>query len=123
MIFYDTQKGSTIHPRTDCSRGSVTEDDAYQKSGDDMPSMVMKAGEVICIASGIYEGYDRTGPFIVEDFDLEAFVDKAKATVEESWKISGLMREIPRMLLVQGPMCKVPCRRIYLGGIRDFELG
>lgn len=61
MIFYDTRKGSTIHPRTNSSRGSVTEDDAYQKSGDDMPSMVMKAGEVICIASGIYEGYDKTG--------------------------------------------------------------
>jgi hypothetical protein len=28
-------------------------------------NMVMKAGEVISIASGIYEGYDRAGPFIV----------------------------------------------------------
>lgn len=61
-----------------------------------MPSMVMKAGEVICIASGIYEGYDRTGPFIVaRDFDLEAFVDKVKAAVEEPWEISGLMYEHP----------------------------
>lgn len=41
-----------------------------------MPSMVMKAGEVVCIASGIYEGYDRAGPFIlVQDFDLEEFID------------------------------------------------
>jgi hypothetical protein len=89
-----------------------------------MPSMVMKAGEVICIASGIYEGYDRTGPFIVaRDFDLEAFVDKAKATVEEPWEISGLMYEIPRMLLAQGLITKMSCRNIYLGAIGDFELG
>ena len=41
-----------------------------------MPSMVMKAGEVVCIASGVYEGYDKTGPFVVvHDFDLEAFID------------------------------------------------
>lgn len=89
-----------------------------------MQSMVMKTAEVICIASGIYEGYDRTGPFIVaRDFDLEAFVDKAKATVEESWGISGLMYEIPRMLLAQGLITKMPCRNIYLGAIGDFELG
>jgi hypothetical protein len=89
-----------------------------------MPSMVMKAGEVICIASGIYEGYDRTGPFIVtRDFDLEAFVDEAKATVEEPWELSGLMYEIPRILLAQGLITKMPCRRVYLGSIGDFELG
>ncbi|WP_282349017.1 hypothetical protein [Pseudomonas sp. PS01301] len=89
-----------------------------------MPSMVMKAGEVICIASGIYEGCDRTGPFIVaQDFDLEAFIDKAKATVEEPWEISGLMYEIPRMLLAQVLITKMPCRSIYLGAIGDFELG
>lgn len=35
------------------------------KARDFMSSMFMKAGEVICIASGIYEGYDRTGPFVV----------------------------------------------------------
>lgn len=124
MIFYGTREGSTIHHRTDCSKSSVTEDDAYQRTGDDMPSMVMKASEVICIASGIYEGYDRTGPFIVaQDFDLEAFIDKAKATVEELWEISGLMYEIPRMLLAQGLITKMPCRSIYLGAIGDFELG
>lgn len=41
-----------------------------------MPSVVMKAGEVVCIASSIFEGYDNTGPFVVvQDFDLEAFID------------------------------------------------
>ena len=32
------------------------------------------------------------------------------------------MYEIPRMLLAQGLITKMACRRIYLGGIRDFEL-
>jgi hypothetical protein len=41
-----------------------------------MPSMIMRAGEVVCIASGVYEGYDKTGPYIVvQDFDVEAFSD------------------------------------------------
>lgn len=89
-----------------------------------MTNMVVKAGEVISIASGIYEGYDRAGPFVfAQDFDFEAFIDKARATIEEPWEVSGLMYEIPRMLLAQGLITKMACRRIYLGGIRDFELG
>jgi hypothetical protein len=89
-----------------------------------MTNMVMKAGEVISIASGIYEKYDRAGTFIVvQDFDLEEFVDKARATINEQWEVSGLMYEIPRMLLPQGQITKMACREIYLGGINDFELG
>jgi hypothetical protein len=89
-----------------------------------MPSMVIKAGEVICIASGIYEGYVRTGPFIVaRDFDLEAFVGQAKAVLKKPWEVSGLMYETHRMLLAQGLISIMPCRKIYLGGLREFELG
>lgn len=89
-----------------------------------MSSMLMKMGEVICIASGIYEGYDRTGPFIVaRDFNLEAFVDQAKASLTEPWEVSGLMYEIPRLLLAQGLISVMPCRKIYLGGLSEFELG
>lgn len=56
-----------------------------------MTNMVMKAGEVISIASGIYEGYDRAGPFVVaQDLDFEAFIDKARTTIEEPWEVSGL---------------------------------
>ena len=44
-----------------------------------MSSMFMKASEVICVASGIYKGYDRTGQFIVKrELDLEAFVGQVK---------------------------------------------
>ena len=89
-----------------------------------MTNMVMKAGEVISIASGIYEGYDRAGPFVVaQDFDFEAFIDKARATIEEPWEVSGLMYEIPRMLLAQGFISKLPCRSIYLGAWNEFDLG
>jgi hypothetical protein len=89
-----------------------------------MASMVMKVGDVISIASSIYEGYDRTGPFIVaQDFDLETFIYDARASIDGSWALSGVMYEIPRMLLAQGLITKMPCRRIYLGSIRNFELG
>lgn len=88
-----------------------------------MSSMLMKAGEVICIVSGIYEGYDRAGPFIVaQDFDLEAFVYEAKMAITEPQDVSGLMYEIPSMLLAQGLISLMPCRKIYLGGISEFEL-
>ena len=47
-----------------------------------MLEMTIKEGEVIAIASGIYESYDRGGPFVaLKDFDLDAFVDQAKTTV------------------------------------------
>lgn len=94
------------------------------KARDFMSSMFMKAGEVICIASGIYERYDRTGPFVVtREFDLEAFVDQAKAALSEPGNVSGLMYEIPRMLLAQGFISQMPCRKIYLGGLSEFVLG
>jgi hypothetical protein len=89
-----------------------------------MPNMVMKAGEVVCIASGVYEGYDKAGPFVVvQDFDLEAFIDEARTTIDEPWEVSGLMHEIPRMLLAQGFISKLPCRNIYLGAWNEFDLG
>jgi hypothetical protein len=56
-----------------------------------MSSMVMKAGEVICIASGIYEGYDRTGPFVVaQDFDLEASSTRPRPPSKNHEKFLGL---------------------------------
>ena len=62
--------------------------------------MFLKAGELICISSGVYEGYDRTGPFVVtREFDLEAFVDQAKTALSEPVDVSGLMYGILRMLL------------------------
>jgi hypothetical protein len=37
--------------------------------------MIVKAGEVICIALGIFENYDRAGPFVAtQDFDLDSFI-------------------------------------------------
>jgi hypothetical protein len=53
-------------------------------------------------------------------FDLDEFIDKARATISEQWEVSGLMYEIPRLLLAQGLITKMACRRIYLGGINDF---
>lgn len=58
-----------------------------------------------------------------QDFDLEAFVDQAKAALTEPWEVSGLMYEIPRLLLAQGLISIMPCRKIYLGGLSEFELG
>lgn len=33
------------------------------------------------------------------------------------------MYDIPRMLLAQGLISVMPCRKIYLGGLSEFELG
>ncbi|MBA1244935.1 hypothetical protein [Pseudomonas japonica] len=85
--------------------------------------MLIKKGEVLTIASGIYEGYDRAGPFVAtQDFDLAVFVASAKDTVDEAWENAGLMYQIPRMLFAQGLVVMKPCRRIYLGWT-DLELG
>lgn len=68
-----------------------------------MSVVVLKSSEVISTASGIFEGYDKAGPFIVvRDFDLEASVEQTKAAIKEPWEISELMHEIPRMLVARG---------------------
>lgn len=85
--------------------------------------MIVKAGEVICVASGVFEQYDRAGPFVAtQDFDLDLFVEKVMPPTAEQWEISGLMRDIPRLLLEQGLIIKMPCRRIYLGAWGEFEI-
>lgn len=33
------------------------------------------------------------------------------------------MNEIPRMLLAQGFISLMSCRKLYLGGFNEFELG
>jgi hypothetical protein len=44
-----------------------------------MASTILRPGDVITIASGKFEGYDRSGPFLVQrEFDLEAFVREEK---------------------------------------------
>ncbi|MDQ0666649.1 hypothetical protein [Pseudomonas sp. W2I6] len=85
--------------------------------------MIVKAGEVICVASGVFEQYDRAGPFVAtQDFDLDLFVEKVMPPTAEQWEISGLMRNIPRLLLEQGFIIKMPCRRICLGAWGEFEI-
>ena len=85
--------------------------------------MIVKAGEVICVASGVFEQYDRAGPFAAtQDFDLDLFVEKMMPPTAEQWEISDLMRDIPRQLLEQGLITKVPCKNIYLGAWGEFEI-
>lgn len=79
---------------------------------------------MISIASGIFEGYDSAGPFtVVRDFDLQAFVDQTKAALKKPWGVSELIYEIPRVLLAQGLISIMPSRKIYLGGLSEFEPG
>ena len=86
--------------------------------------MIMSEGEVITIAYGAYETYGRVGPFIVlKDFDLSSFVDEAKTTISEAWEITGLMGQIPQLLVEQGLIAPMRCRNIYLGDYAGFDLG
>lgn len=85
--------------------------------------MVVKEGETICIASGVYERYDKAGPFkAVRDFDLDAFIETVTPPVTEPGEVDDLMRNLPRMLLEQGLISKMSCRMIYLGAWGEFEV-
>jgi hypothetical protein len=89
-----------------------------------MSGTIVKQGEVISIASGIYESYDRSGPFIAtRDFDLDAIVERLKPAVSEPWEITDLMWSIPKMLLEEGFITMMPCRRLYLGSFGEFDVG
>lgn len=85
--------------------------------------MIVKAGEVICIASGIFEGYDRAGPFVAtQDFDLDSFVAGKIQPLTELWEVSSLLSDIPRMLFETGFIAKLPCRKIYLGAMGEVDI-
>lgn len=58
--------------------------------------MIVKAGEVICTASGIVEGYARAGPLVAtQDFDLDSFVAETMKPLTEKWEVSSLFGDIP----------------------------
>ncbi|PRA33678.1 hypothetical protein [Pseudomonas poae] len=85
--------------------------------------MLLKKGEVVTVVSGIFESYSREGPFVAtQDFDLDTFVAKAVSAVTEAWEVTGVLWEVPRMLVVQGFLAELPCRRIHLGALGDVEL-
>jgi len=85
--------------------------------------MIVKAGEIICIASGIFEGYARAGPFVaMQDFDLDSFVAEAMTPLTEKWEVSSLLWDIHRMLFESGLITKLPCRKIYLGAMGEVDI-
>ena len=94
-------KANPTHRHVACSnsRSRFDEFAPFQKAmlGD---AMIVKKGEVITIASGAFEGYDRAGPFIVtQDVDLEAFIVDARALLQEPWELNALLlSDAPRIL-------------------------
>ncbi|KOP53236.1 MULTISPECIES: hypothetical protein [Pseudomonas syringae group] len=85
--------------------------------------MIIKEGELICIASGVFEVYDKAGPFIVvRDFDLDAFIETITPSAPEPWEMEDLMRSLPRVLLENGFITKMPCRMVYLGAWGEFDI-
>ncbi|QCY15053.1 MULTISPECIES: hypothetical protein [Pseudomonas] len=85
--------------------------------------MIVKSGDVICVASGIFVGYARDGPFVAtQDFDLDSFVADAMKPITELWKVSSLLSHIPRMLFESGLISKLPCRKIYLGALGEIDI-
>lgn len=80
--------------------------------------MVARAGEVICVASDIFDGYDRLGPFVAtQDFELDSFIAEVMKPLTERWEVSSLVSEIPRILFESGFITKLPCRNIHLGAM------
>jgi hypothetical protein len=88
-----------------------------------MTIKLIEKGEVICIASGVFESYHRFGPFLVEmEFDLHEFVTTVNHSQKESLEIVELMREIPRMLLAQGILSAIACRNVHLGAFGELQI-
>ncbi|WP_282348447.1 hypothetical protein [Pseudomonas sp. PS01301] len=85
--------------------------------------MIVKTGEVICIASGIYEGYDRSGPFVAtREFDLGSFVAEVIPQQTKRHDMSALLWDVPRMLLERGLITELPCKKIHLGAMGEIDI-
>lgn len=88
-----------------------------------MAIKTIKKGEVICIASGVFESYHRFGPFLVEmEFDLDEFITTVNHSQKENWEIAELMHEFPRILLAQGILSTIACRNIHLGAFGEWHI-
>jgi hypothetical protein len=88
-----------------------------------MAIKLIKKGEVICIASEVYESYYRAGPYLVEkDFDLSEFITTVKSSQAEHWEITTLMREIPCLLLAQDFVSTIACRNVHLGAFGEWHI-
>lgn len=75
--------------------------------------MIVKRGEFITLASGIFESYNREGPFIaVHGFDLDAFVSERAHAGMTRLEMDDLLEGIPAMLIARGLLTELPCRRI-----------
>lgn len=62
--------------------------------------MIVKKGDVITLASGIFESYNREGPFIaVQDFDLDAYVSERSHAWMTKIEMNDLLEGIPAMLI------------------------
>lgn len=85
--------------------------------------MIVKTGEIICIASGIFEGYSRSGPFVAtRDFDLDSFVAKVIPPLAKRHDVSALLWDVPRMLLERGLITELPCKKIHLGEMGEVDI-
>lgn len=88
-----------------------------------MSETIVKKGEIICVASGVYEGYGTAGPYVVvQQFSLDAFIESVTPAISEPWEIDELMRSLPQLLLEKGLISELPCRRIYLGAWGEFGI-
>jgi len=85
--------------------------------------MIVKKGDVITLASGIFESYNREGPFIaVHGFDIDAFVSERAHAGMTRLEVDDLLEDIPAMLIERGLIAELPCRRIYLGAMGEIDI-
>ena len=76
--------------------------------------MLLKKGEVVTVASGIFESYSREGPFVAtQDFDLGACVAKAVSAAAETWEVSAAVGAEKAVILLVARLMTSPAQRSY----------
>lgn len=85
-----------------------------------MTIKLIEKGEVICIASEVFESYQRAVPFLVEmDFDLNEFITAVKYSQKIKLGNRGVNARNLRMLLAQGILSTIPNRNTHLGAFGE----
>lgn len=83
----------------------------------------IRMGEPLSLSFGIFESYNRDGPFkALQDFDLEKVIEAYRNKTSDAEDEYSLLSNFQDYLITHQYIAKTPCRNIHLGEFNAFDV-